>query len=302
MKVLITGATGLVGQAVVRHCLSQGIHVNYLTTRSSKIKDDIQYRGFLWSVDAGSIDKSCFDGVDVIVHLAGATVSKRWTPRYKKEIEDSRIKSTELLINSLKTVNHQVRQVVTASGVNIYPDSLTAYYEEDCKEVDNSFLGKLVYRWERAVDGFSKLNISITKMRIGMVLSAHGGALPEMAAPIKLGMGATFGKGTQWQSWIHIDDLAGIILFLAEERLQGVYNAIAPNPVTNRDFTKTLATVMKRPLFLPGIPKTIMKLVLGEMHELLYSSQRVSSKKIEAAGYIFKYHSLNMALKAEYGE
>ena len=297
MKVLITGATGLIGKEIVKCCHENGIAVNFLTTNRAKISNGKRYQGFYWNPKTNQIDTACFNGVDTIIHLAGATVSKRWTPRYKKEILSSRINSTQLLIHTLIKSEHQVRHVVSASAVGIYPDSLSNYYDETNSEGDQTFLSQVVKQWEAAVDGFSALHIKITKIRIGLVLSNHGGALPEITKPMRMGLGAAFGSGGHWQSWIHISDLAQLFFYVLKFKLGGVYNAVAPNPVTNQDFTKTCAQVLNRPLFLPNIPKWIMKLILGKMHVLLFLSQRVSSKKIENAGFEFKFHHLKPALE-----
>ena len=297
MRVLITGATGLVGQEIVKLCHAKKIKVNYLTTRSSKIHKSKDYQGFYWDPNKQEIDRTCFKDVEAIIHLAGASVSKRWTTSYKKEILSSRIESTELLINSLKDESHSIKHIVSASAIGIYPDSLINYYDQSCNNYSKAFLGRVVHSWEKAVDGFSDLNIIVSKIRIGLVLSNNGGALQEMVKPIKFGMGASFGTGKQWQSWIHIQDLASMFLYVLEKKLSGVYNGVAPNPATNNELTKAIAAVLKRPFFLPNIPKFFMKFILGEMHTLLYESQRVSSKKIENKGLYFKFHHLKPALE-----
>jgi len=297
MRVLITGATGLIGQEIVKLCHEEGIDVNYLTTQKSKIKGENHYKGYYWNPSINEIDTTCFKNVDAIIHLAGASVSKRWTANYKNTILESRKDSTRLLINSLKGEAHNVKQVVSASAIGVYPDSLTNYYDEGFKEVSDSFLGQVVKVWEQEVDGFSKLGITVSKIRIGLVLSNKGGALQEIIKPVKLGLGTAFGTGKQWQSWIHIGDLANMFLYILTKNIMGVYNGVAPNPVTNKELTKTAASVLSRPLFMPNIPKFFMKRVLGDMHILLFESQRVSSKKIEANGFYFKYNYIEPALR-----
>ncbi|CAH8281638.1 hypothetical protein EV196_104152 [Mariniflexile fucanivorans] len=297
MKVLITGATGLIGQEIVKHCHTKGITVNYLTTSKSKINQSDKTHGFYWNPKQQEIDLNCFDGVEAIIHLAGATVSKRWTSSYKKEIISSRKETTQLLVSSLKKIEHKVKQVVSASAIGIYPDSLINYYDETFKDFDNSFLSSVVQIWEQEVNAFSNLNIIVSKVRIGLVLSNKGGALKEMVKPVKFGLGAPFGDGKQWQSWIHITDLAQLFLYVLKHQLPGVYNGVAPNPVTNQELTKTIAITLDKPLFLPNIPRFVMKLVLGEMHTLLFDSQRVSNKKIEDKGFYFEYHHLQPALE-----
>jgi len=296
MRVLITGATGLIGQEIVKLCHEKDIKVNYLTTSKSKIVQEENYKGFYWNPKAKEIDADCFKGVDTIVHLAGATVSKRWTPSYKKEILSSRTETTALLVNTLKELTHTVKQVVSASAIGIYPDSLINYYDESHNEISSSFLGQVVSVWEQASDEFLKLNITVSKIRIGLVLSNKGGALMEIVKPIKFGLGAAFGNGKQWQSWIHIQDLANLFLYVLQNNLKGVYDGVAPNPTSNSELTKTAASVLHKPLFMPNIPKFFMKLVLGEMHILLFESQRVSSKKIADEGFLFKFNYLEPAL------
>ena len=296
MRVLITGATGLIGQEIVKLCHEKDIKVNYLTTSKSKIVQEENYKGFYWNPKAKEIDADCFKGVDAIVHLAGATVSKRWTPSYKKEILSSRTETTALLVNTLRESTHTVKQVVSASAIGIYPDSLINYYDESHNEISSSFLGQVVSVWEQASDEFSKLNITVSKIRIGLVLSNKGGALMEIVKPIKFGLGAAFGNGKQWQSWIHIHDLANLFLYVLQNNLSGVFDGVAPNPTSNSELTKTAASVLHKPLFMPNIPKFFMKLILGEMHILLFESQRVSSKKIADEGFLFKFNYLEPAL------
>ena len=297
MRVLITGATGLIGGEIVKLCYENGINVNYLTTSKSKIRQEENYKGFYWNPKSQEIDKNCFKGVNAIIHLAGATVSKRWTSSYKKEILNSRKATTALLINSLKGESHTIKQVISASAIGVYPDSLINYYDETFDKTSDSFLGDVVKEWEAAVDGFSELDITVSKIRIGLVLSNKGGALQEIVKPIKFGAGSAFGSGKQWQSWIHIHDLANLFLYVLQNSIDGVYNGVAPNPVTNEELTKTIASVLNRPLFLPNIPKSFMKLVLGDMHTILFESQRVSSKKSENKGFHFKFHHLQPALE-----
>jgi uncharacterized protein (TIGR01777 family) len=186
--------------------------------------------------------------------------------------------------------------VVSASAIGIYPSSFTNYYDEAYDQNSDSFLGTVVAQWEDAIDGFKELGCKVAKIRIGLVLARQGGALPEIIKPIKFGAGAAFGNGKQWQSWIHVTDLANIFLHVVAHKLEGVYNGVAPNAVTNSELTKTVAKVLHRPLIMPNIPKPLMKLILGEMHMLLFESQRVSSDKIKAKGFYFKYAILKPAL------
>lgn len=297
MKVLITGATGLIGSAIVKQCHEQKISVHYLTTSKQKIESKIDYKGFYWNLNTGEIDLKCFEGIDVIISLAGATIAKRWTKTYKKEIIDSRLKGLQLLNTSIKKNNFKINQLISASAIGIYPSSLSEHYSETHPKNSNSFLGDVVRQWEVMIDSFLELNIKITKIRIGLVLDSNQGAFPKIVQPISFGMGAAFGDGKQWQSWIHVSDLASLFLHTLSHNLEGTYNGVSPNPITNLELTKAVAKHLKKPLFLPNIPKFMMNLILGKMHILLFESQRVSSKKIESSGFVFKYDTLETALE-----
>ncbi|MFD0796921.1 TIGR01777 family oxidoreductase [Maribacter chungangensis] len=301
MKVLITGATGLVGQELVAQCHAKGYGVNFLTTSKKKLVSDPNYQGFYWDPKIGEIDVNCLKNVTVIINLAGASISKRWTASYKKEVLDSRIDTLNTLYTALSEFSdHKVTSLVSASAIGIYPNSLDNYYEEDELGVDDSFLGDVVAAWENKANEFKSFGLKVAKVRIGLVMSAKGGALPEIAKPIKYYAGAAFGSGEQWQSWIHISDLARMFLFIAENDLKGVFNGVSPNPVTNNRLVKEIAKILEKPLFLPNIPKFVMEIVLGEMSYILFASQRVSSKKIEKEGFGFEHQNICNALENIY--
>ncbi len=301
MKVLITGATGLVGQELVAQCLAKGYTVNFLTTSKKKLVSQPNYQGFYWNPKTGEIDEKCLMDVSVIINLAGASISKRWTSSYKKEVLESRIDTLNTLYQVLdKSKEHQVTSLISASAIGIYPNSVDHYYDEEETAVDASFLGEVVLAWEKKANEFKTLNLRVSKVRIGLVMSADGGALPEIAKPIKYYAGAAFGSGEQWQSWIHISDLARMFLFIAESNLKGVFNGVSPNPVTNNRLVKEIAKILEKPLFLPNIPKFVMQTILGEMSYILFASQRVSSKKIEEEGFVFEHPNICNALENIY--
>lgn len=300
MKILITGATGMIGSELVRLLLAKNHSVNYLTTSKSKIESKPNYNGFYWNPEQGKIDESCLYEVDAIVHLAGANISKRWTNAYKQEIIESRTLSAELLYNLIRKTPNQVKQFVSASGTASYPESYTKVYYETTVDTEDSFLSNVVKKWEESADRFQVLNIKVCKLRTGIVLSNLGGALPELVKPIKLGLGAAMGSGKQIQSWIHINDLVGMYYFVIENQLEGVYNAVAPNPISNKELTVAIAKVLKNPLFLPNIPQFVMKLVLGEMSYLLFSSKNLSSEKIQNSGFKFEFPKIKEALSDLY--
>ncbi len=242
MRYLITGATGLVGKELVRLCHERGIAVNYLSTSQEKIVSKDNFQGFYWNPAKGEIDRECFNGVTAVINLAGASISKRWTANYKKTILSSRIDSLRTLRKSIESLaNNKIDSFVSASAIAIYPDSLENYYEEDASEVDDSLLGEVVAQWEMEIDKFKMFDFAVSKVRIGLVLSSEGGALPQMAKPVKMFVGAAFGSGEQWQSWIHLTDLARAFLFVADNRLRGTFNGVAPNPVTQKKLIKAIA-------------------------------------------------------------
>lgn len=300
MKILITGATGLVGNELVKLLLAQKHSVNYLTTSKSKIESKPNYQGFYWNPEQGKIDDNCLYEVDAIVHLAGANIAKRWTDAYKQEIIESRTLSSELLYNLVRKAPNQVKQFISASGTAIYPESFTKVFDENTKATEDSFLSNVVKKWEESANRFQVLGLKVCKIRTGVVLSNVGGALPEMVKPIKMGFGAVFGNGRQIQSWIHINDLVELYNFAIENQLEGIYNAVSPQPISNKELTKVIAKTLHKPLWLPNIPEFMMKLILGEMSYLLFSSKNLSSEKIRSLGFQFQFPKIEEAIKKLY--
>jgi uncharacterized protein (TIGR01777 family) len=300
MKILITGATGLIGKELVKLLLSQKNTVYYLTTSKSKIINKPNYRGFYWNPEQGKIDENCLFNVDIIVHLAGANIAKRWTNDYKQEIIESRTLSSELLYTVLKKNPHQVKQIVSASGTAIYPESFSKVYDETTTQMDDSFLANVVLKWEEGVDRFQGLGVKVCKLRTGVVFANNGGALPEMVKPIKMGFGAAMGTGKQIQSWIHIVDLVQLYYLAVQNQWEGVFNAITPHPISNAALTKVIAKTLHKTLFLPNIPQFVMKLILGEMSILLFSSKNLSALKVKQNGFTFRFPKAQQALENLY--
>lgn len=298
MRFLITGATGMIGSKLVKQCHKLGIAVNYLTTAKDKITKTDDYKGFYWNPQNQEIDKACFHEVDAIINLVGANVAERWTPKYKKEIIESRTKTAALLVNSLRQIDHQVGHVVSASAIGIYKSSLTKLHmeDEDEKFHNSKYIGHVVKEWEAAVDEFTTLGIQVAKLRIGLVLSENGGALERILQPINYYIGAPLGSGKQWQSWIHVNDLVNLFIYSVKHQLNGVFNAVAPNPVTNTELSKCIAEKVNKPLWLPNVPAFALKLALGEMSTIVLASQLVSSKKILSEDFQFEYTYLSNAL------
>jgi len=296
-RILITGATGLVGQEIVKQCHAKNITVSYLSTSKNKLKDELNYKGFYWNPKNNEIDTSCFEDVEVIINLAGASIAKRWTDSYKKEILDSRLQSLNLLCNTIEEHNIPIKQLVSASAIGIYPDSNTNYYEETYNNFGTDFLAEVSTQWETAALQFEQHNINVSLIRIGIVLSNNGGALPKLVTPIKNFVGATLGKGSQWQSWIHIEDLAKLFLYVIDNNIKGIFNGVAPNPVKQRELVRAIGKTINRPIILPKVPSFVLKLLLGDMSAVVLESQRVSSQKTENLGFQFTYHHLQPALE-----
>ena len=301
MIYLITGATGLVGSEIANLCINNGDAVHFLTTSKKKIKEQTNLKGFFWNPNNGEIDTNAFNGVSKIIHLAGASVAKRWTTSYKKTILESRILTANLLHKTLSEIDHQITHFVSASAIGIYQSCFTELYTEDSTKESIEFLGKTVKAWEQAADSFASLQIKVSKVRIGLVLSDKDGALPKIVTPIKNYVGAAFASGKQWQSWIHVEDLAKLFIYVCENNLNGIYNAVAPNPVTQNKLIKVCAEQLEKPLTLPNIPKFAAKLMLGEMHHLVVDSQRVSANKILSKGFNFQFPTIESAIANLYG-
>lgn len=297
MKILITGATGLVGSAIMEECRKRGDEVHFLTTSKNKLTQSDGVKGFYWDPSRGEIDLTCFEGVDTVINLAGANIAKRWTSSYKQEILQSRTDSLNTLKKGIEQSKPSLVSFVSASAVGFYPSSQTELYDEEFPHAGDDFLGQVVKAWEKEASALEGFGFPVAKVRIGLVLSPHDGVLPQLMRPIKFYAGAPLGSGEQWQSWIHLKDLARLFLFLADHRVSGVFNGVAPNPVTNQRLTQEVASVMHKPLLLPAVPEAVLKIALGEMATLLFASQRVSSRKIEQEGFTFMYPNLQPALQ-----
>lgn len=293
--VLISGGTGLIGRKLANTLLSKGYQVRFLT-RSVKQFDQIS--SFQWNPLKGEIDENALNNVDYIIHLAGENIgAKRWTKKRKKSILDSRVKSAELLYNQVKTNNIQLKAFITASAIGYY-GAITSdkiYSEEDLPY--NDFMGNICKSWEEAADHFDKIGIRTVKLRSGVVLAKDDGILARMSTPIKLGIGSSLGSGKQYIPWIHVDDLIEIYIQAIEDsKMNGAYNAVAPEHQTNESFTKILALALGKKLWMPNVPSFVLKLIFGEMSDMILKGSRVSSDKIINASFAFEHPKLKEAL------
>jgi len=294
MKILITGATGLVGQAIQEKLNVENIPFVYLTT--SKQKSD-GITSFYWQPSAQVLDENAFKDVTHIINLAGASISKPWTKSYKKDILSSRIDSINTLYYFLKQNKHQVKHFIGASAIGIYPNDLNKVYTENESTFNNEFLGEVVQTWEKALQSIEKIYINVSIIRIGVVISNKGGALFQIIKPIKYFVGSFIGNGNQWISWIALEDLANLFIFVIHKNCFGIYNAVSPETTTNKILTLAIAKQLKRCIIFPPIPKILMKLVLGDRHVLLFDSQNVCSSKIKKEGFNFIFSNIDSYIK-----
>lgn len=292
--VLITGGTGLVGKELSEQLTNKGYKVTHLSRNPTQK----HYQTFYWDIKKGEIDDEAITSADAIIHLAGAGVSdKRWSDEWKKEIYNSRIDSTQLLKNKVAQLKPDLAHFISASAIGHYGWDTGDKVVDEKTEKGEGFLADVVHDWEKETDTFKELNIAISKVRIGIVLSEKGGALVELMKPIKFGFGAPLAPGNQYMSWIHIKDLCGIFAHVLEKSAEGIFNGVAPAPHTNKEFTKSVASLLKKPLWLPNVPKFALRLIVGEMADILVGGNRVSSKKVEDAGFNFQFATLDHALK-----
>ena len=292
MRVLVSGASGLVGRALVDRFEARGDLAVPLVRR-----DDAS--GVRWDPKTGRFDDAAAEGFEAVVHLAGENVAAgRWTDRRRSEIRDSRIVGTRLLAEHLAALSRPPRVLVCASAVGFYGDSGGV----ECTEASprgRGFLADVCGHWEAACEPASARGIRVVILRIGLVLATEGGALPRMLPAFQLGLGARLGNGKQWMSWIALADLIRVIEHaIADETLRGPVNAVAPEPVTNAEFTMTLARVLGRPAFL-AVPALVLRGTLGSMaEELLLSGARVIPARLQNAGFPFEHARLEPALRA----
>jgi len=281
VNITVTGATGFIGRHLVES-LARDRHSVRALSRAA------------WDVLAGEPPAESLTGTDAVVHLAGSPVSQRWTPWAKKDIRASRVKGTHHLITALSTLKQRPMVLVCASAIGIYGDRGDEILTEE-SQVGTGFLADVCREWEREADLAESLGVRVVKLRFGIALGRKGGALEKMLPPFRAFLGGRLGSGNQWMSWIHIDDIVGLIRCALGNPLNGVVNATAPNPVRNTEFTQVLAAVLHRPAIFP-VPSAALQVLFGDMASVLLGSQRVLPKAAEAAGYSFAFPELGAAL------
>jgi uncharacterized protein len=300
--ILITGGTGTIGQSLQDLFLEKGYEVIIVTRDPSRQspKQGVSYAA--WDIQRQTIDAWAISKASHIIHLAGAGVAdKRWSADRKKEILNSRTQSCALLVKVLQEIPNQVKTVVSASAIGWYgPDTRESRQHGFSEEAvsDASFLGDTCFQWEKSIQPVSGLDKRLVILRTGIVLSNLGGAFVEFKKPLKAGIAAILGTGDQMISWIHTDDLCHMYLHaIRNESLHGVYNAVAPEPVTNSQLTLTLARQMRGRFFIPvHVPSFLLKIMLGEMSIEVLKSATVSAGKIQKAAFVFQYPAIDAAL------
>jgi uncharacterized protein (TIGR01777 family) len=279
MNVAITGASGFIGRAVAEHLRSSGHSVRAVSLR-------------------GDLQPDALTGTNAVVHLAGEPIAQRWTAAVRDKIMRSRVEGTRALVAAMRGQPPQVQPpqvLISASAVGYYGSCGDEILVESAPPGDD-FLGRVAAAWEQEAQAAEPLGVRVAKLRIGMVVGPNGGALAKMLPPFRMGVGGRLGSGHQWMSWIHIDDLVALIALLVKEStVRGVFNATSPFPVTNREFTQALADAVHRPAILP-IPAFALKLMFGEMSQVLLSSQRAVPDAAQRAGFVFEHPDIFAAL------
>ncbi len=284
------------GKALSRKLLERGFEVSILSRTKNLNK---QVPCYSWDLSKGEIDPEAVSTADYIIHLSGVNIGeKRWSGKRKQEILDSRINSGQLIFDELRKQNKKLRAFISASAIGYYGSVTSPEIFSEMDPPGEDFLGQTCRAWEQVADRFQDAGIRTVKIRTGVVLTNQGGVLSKMLIPIKIGFGAALGSGKQYFPWIHMDDLCDIYIRAIEEAsMSGAYNAVAPEHLTNREITKSLAHVLNRKLWAPNIPAFVLKLIFGRMSEIVLQGSRVSSDKIQAAGYKFQYPGIQEAIK-----
>lgn len=294
-KVVISGGSGLIGSHLTELLLKQGYQVAHL---SRSLRKDKMVQHYLWDVEAGKVEEGALENASYIINLAGASIAEhRWSARHKQEVMKSRTAGTSLLVREVAQKNIKLKAFISASAIGYYGGDRGDELLREQSAPGTDFMAAVCKAWEAAAEPVEEQNVRLVKLRIGVVLTAAGGALKQMMQPFRFGMGAALGSGRQYLSWIHLDDLCRIIIkAMQDEQMQGAYNAVAPAPVTNAHFSEVLAAALDKPYFLPRVPAPLLKLALGERSVVVLGSAKVASDKLQQADYEFIYPELEIAL------
>jgi uncharacterized protein len=294
-RIAISGSSGFLGTALANRLQRESITIHRLRRGDRAAPPDIP-----WRPDAGRIDVAALDGVDAVVNLSGEQIARRWTPKHKRAIRDSRLDSTTLLSRSIADLLHPPKVYISGSAIGIYGDRGDEELDEDSR-LGTDFLAEVAAAWEHSTEAARTAGIRVVLIRTGIVLSPHGGALAKLVLPFKLGLGGKIGSGQQWMSWIALEDWLSAVEFAIAADVSGPMNLVAPNPVPNAVFAKTLARVLGRPALVP-VPALALSAAFGEMgRATLLASQRIHPRRLIEAGFEFAHPTLEHALRAELG-
>ncbi len=297
MRILLTGATGLIGRELADKLILSGHQLNILSRGKKANIPNITF--FQWEPKKGLIDKNAFKNVEAIINLAGANVGeKRWNKEFKKEILNSRVLSTRLLLENIGVYENKVQTFINASAIGIYGNIDNEKPLDENSKPGSDFLATVVKAWEDELFNSSVKGLRKVALRLGIVITEKGGALPKMLTPVKYGIGAPLASGNQFISWVDISDVVNAFCFALENgKVSGPYNVVAPNPVTNSELTHKIAKMVSRAILLPNIPAFALKLLLGEFAESVIGGIKVSTKKLSEAGFKFQYPAMDESLK-----
>ncbi len=300
MKVLITGGSGLIGRSITHELLNQKISVAHLTRNRNSSSDVKTYE---WDWEKNQIDTSCLKDVTHVIHLAGAGIAEKpWTMKRKKFIIKSRVHTARLLYDKIAELNIPLEAFISASGTGYYGAKTVDKIFNENDAPNNDFISECCVQWEDSVDLFKK-NTRVVKLRLGIVLNKDEGALPKLSSFLKKGLGSAIGSGKQHMPWIHLDDTVNLFIeSLTNKKLIGVYNAVAPDHQTNKNFTLELGKALNKKLRVLNVPPFVLKTIYGELADILLYGSRVSAEKIINEGFEFKYDNLKNALNDIYNQ
>ena len=299
MKLLITGGTGTIGKEIINLALGDGIDVNVLTRNKglNSKREGLKY--FYWNPEKKLIDYKCFDKIDTVINLSGFNIFNYWSKKNKLKILNSRLKSSEFILEEITKRNIKLRSFISASGIQAYKNSYSKYYtENDSESDDTSFLNKVVINWEAKVLEYQKKMpfTSFSIMRIGLILSNQGGLYKVSNNLAKFYLLSPIGNGNQWQSWIHVNDAARAFIRCSKEYWKGTYNLVTPNPVTQKVMLKSIAENVNRKIIIPNISIKLAYLILGEVTQILNSSQKVKPLMLSQKNFKYNFSNLDQAL------
>jgi uncharacterized protein (TIGR01777 family) len=296
MNILISGGSGLVGTNLISKLTSKGHTIVNLTTNPKKVGKTKNISNVYWNPAKGEIDKTQVENIDAVINLAGFNISNKWTEANKKEMIDSRVESTALLVKAVLESSSKPSVFISTSASGYYVASPNAMTEESPAGKD--FLSTMSTLWEKETDALNQTSIRKVIFRVSVVIDKNDGAVGKMLPFFKLGLGAAIGSGKQMMSWIHLDDLTNMYIHALESNISGAYNATADIQCTNKEFSKALSKALNRPFFLPNIPKFVLQILFGEMSILLFQERNLSNQKIKSTGFTFKYSNILSALNS----